>query len=133
MAIDQLIYAYVANEEEYPDKSVVIEEGRKGDWVYLVLEGKLRVRKKTAKGYVTVYTLKEGDIVGEMLLLEPGKGVRTASVVADGPVKLGVLDTSHLLRDYDTISPRLKGLIRSLVQRLEETTDKVCELAVEVM
>jgi len=133
MTIDQLIYAYVANEEEYPDKTVVIEEGKKGDWVYLVLEGKLRVRKKTAKGYVTVYTLKEGDILGEMLLLEPGKGVRTASVVADGPVKLGVLDTSRLLRDYDTISPRLKGLIRSLVQRLEETTDKVCELAVEVM
>ncbi len=131
MAVDQLVYAYVANEEEYPDKTVVIEEGSKGDWVYLVLEGQLRVKKKTAKGNVTVYTLKEGDILGELLLLEPGKGVRTASVIADGPVRLGVLDTSHLVRDYDTISPQLKGLIRSLIQRLEETTDKVCELAVE--
>jgi len=131
MAVDQLVYAYVANEEEYPDKTVVIEEGSKGDWVYLVLEGQLRVKKKTAKGNVTVYTLKEGDILGELLLLEPGKGVRTASVIADGPVRLGVLDTSHLVRDYDTISPQLKGLIRSLIQRLEETTDKVCALAVE--
>jgi len=131
MTIDQLVYAYVAEEEEYPDKTVVIEEGKKGDWVYLVLKGQLRVKKKTAKGTVTVYILKEGDIVGEMLLLEPGRGVRTASVVADGPVKLGVLDTGHLVRDYDTVSPRLKGLIRSLIQRLEETTDKVCELAVE--
>lgn len=133
MAIDQFVYAYVANEEEYPDKTVVIEEGSRGDWVYLVLEGKLRVRKKTPRGNVTVYTLKEGDILGEMLLLTPGKGVRTASVIADGPVKLGVLDSSRLVRDYDTVSPQLKGLIRSLIQRLEETTDKVCELAVEVM
>jgi hypothetical protein len=44
---------------------------------------------------------------------------------------LGVLDTAHLLRDYDTVSPQLKGLIRSLIQRLEETTDKVCDLAAE--
>jgi CRP-like cAMP-binding protein len=131
MEIDQLVYAYIASEEEYPDKTVVIEEGSKGDWVYMVLEGQLRVKKKTAKGTVTVYTLKEGDIVGEMLLLEPGKGVRSASVIADGPVRLGVLDTAHLLRDYDTVSPQLKGLIRSLIQRLEETTDKVCDLAAE--
>ncbi|MBW1702369.1 MAG: cyclic nucleotide-binding domain-containing protein [Deltaproteobacteria bacterium] len=131
MTVDQLVYAYVANEETYPDKTVVIEEGSKGDWVYLVLEGQLRVKKSTAKGKVNVYTLKEGDILGEMLLLEPGKGVRTASVIADGPVRLGVLDTAHLVKDYDTISPQLKGLIRSLIQRLEETTDKVCALAVE--
>jgi len=131
MTVDQLIYAYVANEETYPDKTVVIEEGSKGDWVYLVLEGQLRVKKSTAKGKVNVYILKEGDILGEMLLLEPGKGVRTASVIADGPVRLGVLDTAQLVKDYDTISPQLKGLIRSLIQRLEETTDKVCALAVE--
>lgn len=131
MTVDQLVYAYVANEETYPDKTVVIEEGSKGDWVYLVLEGQLRVKKSTAKGKVNVYTLKEGDILGEMLLLEPGKGVRTASVIADGPVRLGVLDTAQLVKDYDTISPQLKGLIRSLILRLEETTDKVCALAVE--
>jgi len=131
MTVDQLVYAYVANEEYYPDKTVVIEEGSKGDWVYLVLEGQLKVRKSTNKGNVTVYTLKEGDILGEMLLLEPGKGVRTASVIAEGPVRLGVLDTAQLARDYDSISPQLKGLIRSLIQRLEETTDKVCDLALE--
>jgi CRP-like cAMP-binding protein len=131
MTVDQLVYAYVANEETYPDKTVVIEEGSKGDWVYLVLEGQLRVKKSTAKGKVNVYTLKEGDILGEMLLLEPGKGVRTASVIAAGPVRLGVLDTAQLVKDYDTISPQLKGLIKSLIQRLEETTDKVCALAVE--
>ena len=33
MTVDQLVYAYVANEEIYPDKTVVIEEGSKGDWV----------------------------------------------------------------------------------------------------
>ncbi len=131
MTVDQLVYAYIANEEYYPDKTVVIEEGSKGDWVYLVLEGQLKVRKSTNKGNVTVYTLKEGDILGEMLLLEPGKGVRTASVIAEGPVRLGVLDTAQLARDYDSISPQLKGLIRSLIQRLEETTDKVCDLALE--
>lgn len=131
MAIDQLVYAYVANEEAYPDKTVVIEEGSKGEWVYIVLEGQLKVKKRTPNGTVNIYTLKEGDIFGEMLLLEPGKGIRTASIIAEGAVRLGVLDTSQLLRDYDMISPQLKGLIKSLILRLEETTQKVCSMAVE--
>ncbi len=130
MAIDQLVYAYVADEEAYSDKTVVIEEGSKGEWIYIVLEGQLKVKKRTPNGTViNIFTLKEGDIFGEKLLLEPGKGVRSASIIAEGPVRLGVLDTSQILRDYEMISPQLKGLIKSLILRLEETTEKICSMA----
>lgn len=133
MAADQLMYAYIANEETYPDKTAVVKEGSKGDWVYVVLEGRLKVKKKTPKGMVTLFSLKEGDVFGEMLLLEPGRGIRTASIISEGTVRLGVLDTTQLLKDYETISPQLKGLIKSLTVRLENTTDKVVALALESM
>ena len=139
MSIKSFVYAYIVNEEEYPDKTVIIEENSKGDWVYLILKGKARVKKKTPKRFVTVDTLKEGDIFGEMALLEiesvgpfeETRGRRTASIVADGPVKVGVLDKQRLLTEFESLSPQLKELIKSLVSRLENTTRKAALLAGE--
>ena len=132
MTIDGLVYGYVASEEVYPDNAVVIEEGSKGAWVYLILEGRAKVIKRTMKGVVTLDTLKEGDIFGEMVLLETGQELRSASVVAtDGPLKLGVLDSERLVKDYGTLSPQLRTLMRSLIRRLKEATDKVCNIVVE--
>ena len=91
-----------------------------------------RVRKRTRKGVVTLDTLSEGDIFGEMVLLETGQELRSASVVAaDGPVRLGVLDSERLVKDYGTLSSQLRALMRSLIRRLKETTDSVCNAVVE--
>ena len=132
MTIDGLVYGYVASEETYPDKAVIIEEGSKGDWVYVILEGSAKVSKRTRKGVVTFDTLSEGDIFGEMVLLETGQELRSASVVAaDGPVRLGVLDSERLVKDYGTLSPQLRALMRSVIRRLKETTGSVCNAVVE--
>lgn len=131
MSLLQQVYGYVANEESYPDNAVIIEEGGRGNWVYIILEGQAKVKKKTPKGMLAVYTLNPGDIFGEMILLESSKGIRTASVIAEGTVRLGVLDTERLLADYESISQQLKGLIKSLIMRLEDTTSRVAELAVK--
>jgi len=132
MTIDGQVYGYVAEEETYPDKAVIIGEGSKGDWVYVILKGSAKVTKKTRKGAVTLDTLREGDVFGEMVLLETGQELRSASVVAaDGPVRLGVLDSERLVKDYGTLSPQLRALMRTLIRRLKETTDSVCNAVVE--
>lgn len=133
MPIDEFVYAFVAKEENYKDNDYIIKEGTSGSWVYLILEGKVKVKKVTAKGLITVDTLKEGDIFGEMILWhwQAGHAARTASVIADGNVRVGVLDTEALLKEYEKLSPRLKDLMKSLIKRLGETTQKAVTLAVE--
>lgn len=126
MPVHPSVHAYVASEEFYPNESVIIEEGTVGDWVYVILEGSAKVRKKTPKGMVTVDTLKEGDVFGEMGFLEGGKRLRSASVIASGDVWVGVLDGEKLTRDFEQSPSNLKALIRSLVLKLRETTAKVC-------
>ena len=129
MAVDGIIQAYIINEEVYDPDSVIIQEGRTGDWVFVILEGRVKVKKQTGRGLITVDTLKEGDVVGEMVMLKETDGLRTASVVADGRVRLGILDKDRLEEEYESLSPQLKSLIRNLVLRLQETTRKASLLA----
>jgi CRP-like cAMP-binding protein len=130
MAIEQSIYSYIAKEENYQDNDYIIKEGTPGNWVYLILEGQVKVKKITSKGLITIDQLKEGDIFGEMALWRAEQGTRTASVMADGPVKVGVLDTEFLLKDYEKLSPKLKDLMKSLIKRLYETTQQAVNVAV---
>jgi CRP-like cAMP-binding protein len=82
MTVEQFLYPYIAKEETYEDDAIIIEEGVKGDWVYVILKGRAQVKKRTEKGMVTLYKLKEGDIFGEIAFLERGEGIRSASVIA---------------------------------------------------
>lgn len=131
MPLDSVIYGYIAKEEIYQPNTTIIEEGKRGDWVYVVLDGRVKIKKATPKGLVTLDILGEGAIVGEMVLLKDTKGKRTASVVTDGVVKVGILNRERLEREYESLSPQLKGLIKTLVFRLEETTKRASLLASE--
>ncbi len=129
MTLDSVVYGYMVDEQDYPDKKVIIEEGSVGDWVYVVLEGQVKIKKRTAKGIVTLSTLGEGAIFGEMPLFLKREKVRTATVQAHGPVKVGILDTARLDRELELLSPQLKGLIKTLARRFTETIDKISEAA----
>jgi CRP-like cAMP-binding protein len=131
MVIENFLYTYISQEERYDEGVVIIQEGSKGHWAYIVLEGTVKVKKKTSKGVVTIDTLSEGDIFGEMILWQAGQGTRTASIIAETKVRVGVLNTELLMKEYETISPRLKSLIGSLIQRLASTTQRVVKLAIE--
>jgi CRP/FNR family cyclic AMP-dependent transcriptional regulator len=132
MAMDGTIYGYVVREELYQPNAPIIVEGKRGAWLYVVLQGKVKVKKHTQQGTMIVDTLEEGAIVGEMALLSDTNRERTASVIAEGLVKVGLLDRVRLEREYEELSPQLKGLIRTLVLRLKATTEETSLLAAEL-
>jgi CRP-like cAMP-binding protein len=129
VSIDTRVYEYIINEEEYPDQAVIVKEGGFGDWVYLIIEGKVKVKKETPKGLATIATLGEGEIFGEMALLSESK--RTASVVAEGQVLLGVVDSARLIEDLNHLSPQLRKLVYTLSRRLEDATRRAVSKLVE--
>lgn len=123
--------SYIAEEMSYSNGDVIIEEGSQGSWIYVILEGSAKVKKRTPRGIVTIDTLGEGEAFGEMVFLEGGKSPRSASIVAaEGRVRVGLLDTQKLIDDYEAVPSELKTLIRSLMQKLRDTTSKVCSIVV---
>jgi CRP-like cAMP-binding protein len=118
----------ILEEEEYNDGDVILREGTSTDWIYIVLEGQVRIQKNTPKGAVSITTLGEERVVGEMAFLEKGKVPRAASAIALGHVRLGVLDHDKLTKEYDSLSPLFKKLILTLVRRLRTVTDAAVRL-----
>jgi hypothetical protein len=55
--------------------------------------------------------------------------LRTAFVISEGVVRLGILDKERLGKEYELLSPKLKSLIKTLALRLKETTKKASLLA----
>ena len=131
MSTDPAFDPYVVEVKTYSGGEVIIEEGSFGSWIYVILEGSVKVKKTTAKGMVTIDTLREGEVFGEMVFLEGGKMARSASVIAaEDRVKVGLLDTQRLVDDYEAVAPELKTLIQSLMNKLRDTTSKVCSTLV---
>jgi len=131
MTVNSQVLDYIASEESFLDKSVIIKEGSMGDWIYVILEGRVKIKKQTSRGLLTIDTLSKGDFVGEMAMLKQGNKTRTASVVADGPVVLGLLDSVRLAKEWEAQPTRIKKLISNLIQNLEEATKKAVDMIVE--
>jgi len=131
MSTNPAFDAYIMEVKTYSGGEVIIEEGSFGSWIYVILEGLVKVKKRTAKGMVTIDSLKEWEVFGEMVFLEGGTGARSASVIAaEGPVRVALLDTEKLISDYEAVAPDLKTLIQSLMSKLRDTTSKVCSIVV---
>ena len=131
MTIDGAVYSYVLSEEDHEDGAVILKEDTKGDWLYVILEGQADVKVNTPRRMIKVDTLKEGEIFGEVPLFGETKGIRTASIVARGPLKVGVLDKERMKTEFEGLSPQLRELLTSLVSKLVMTTKEVSLLAVE--
>lgn len=89
---------------QFQDGEVVMQEGRRGDELFIVLSGQVQVRRRDT----VIATLTPGEHVGEMALLRTQP--RSASVVSDGPSELMVIhrpDFFEILRREHQLAVKL--------------------------
>lgn len=125
MAINEQILPYVVSEENFPDKAIIVKEGGSGGWVYVILDGRVKVKKNTSKGMLTIETLAEGDFIGETILFRQTAAQRPYSAIADGPVLVGSLDLDRLIQEWENQPERLRKLISTLMGNLDQSIEKM--------
>jgi CRP-like cAMP-binding protein len=122
-------YTYVVEEEDYRDGDKIVTEGKYGNWIWVILEGKVEVVKETPHGPRRIVSLTVGSFVGTLSTTMPGQfNVRTASVYAVGSVQLGLLDSQRLYSEYIKLSPQFKDIILSLGKRMKQVTGMIVEV-----
>ena len=75
--------------QHYGDGDIIVTEGIMSNNAYVIIKGKVRISQKVDKKVVTIGTLKEGEVFGEMGLI--AETVRSANVSAVGDVTVGVI------------------------------------------
>ena len=114
-------------ERDYPKNAVIITEGDPSDSLYVILSGRVKVYLSESDGKEIVLNIHgAGSYVGEMAF---DNQPRSASVMTLEPCKLSVVTQSRF-REFLKQEPQaVEHLIRSLIQRARNATEKVRSLA----
>jgi len=120
-------YMDVVDEEEVLDGDRIIEEGKHGEWIWVILEGVVDIIKETSKETIKIVRIGDGSFIGSISSFFMEGQIRNATAVAVGNVQLGVLDSQRLSNELASFSSEFKRLVISLDKRLREVTDKTID------
>ncbi len=101
----------------------LIREDDKGDEMYIIRTGKVRVFKGTGPDAVTLAVIGPGDYLGEMSIV--GDHRRSASAVAETNVDVTVVDRATF-RAFVS-EPIVLDIIRRMSDRIRELDQSVVE------
>lgn len=104
---------------------IAIREGTRDTSAFIILSGAAEVVKQSREGEVVVATLEEGQVFGEMGLIEDRP--RSATVRARGELKTRII-TRDQFNDLLTKRPSvLIPIIKSLFERLRQASEMLAE------
>ena len=121
-------YMYVADEEDFFDGEYIVEEGKHGSWIWVILEGVVEIIKDTPEGALPIVRLGDGSFIGSLASFLIQGHIRTATAVAVGNVQLGVLDSQRLSQEFARLTPEFRGFLVSLDKRLKQLNEQALEL-----
>jgi CRP-like cAMP-binding protein len=118
---------YVVDEEDFFDGEHIVEEGKHGSWIWVILEGVVDIVKEVESGTIPIIRIGDGSFIGSMASFLLQGHIRTATAVAVGNVQLGVLDSQRLAQEYAGMSLEFRTFLTSLDKRLKQLTDRIVE------
>ena len=120
-------YMYVVDEEDFFDNEHIVEEGKHGSWIWVILEGVVDIVKEVDSGAIPIIRIGDGSFIGSMASFLLQGHIRTATAVAVGNVQLGVLDSQRLAQEYAGMSLEFRTFLTSLDKRMKQLTDRIVE------
>jgi len=106
----------------------ILEQGKNSNALFIILNGRARVVMKDHKEReVILATLREGDCIGEMSLID--SQAHSATVSAEIVTDVLVLERECFMRCLQENSSTAMAVMRGLVQRLRSADRKIGSLA----
>ena len=125
---DRYLFGAFADERQYPAEALIFREGDAGDALYTVARGRVRISRRLAGGEEALAILGPGEIFGEMAVLDPDSGGRSADARAHEEAVLLELRQrfERLERSDPEGSAELSALLcRLAARRCAETAERL--------
>jgi CRP/FNR family transcriptional regulator, cyclic AMP receptor protein len=102
---------------------VLFREGERGDDMYVIQSGLVRIAKRVGSGYRSLATLGRGEFIGEMAILNGRPRSATALVLEDARcLVIGAATLEQMLSANTEIALRL---VKKLARRLDSADEMI--------
>ncbi len=103
--------------------TTIFTEGEPGDTAFLIIQGKVEIRKGTSSDYPKVVAvLEDGDIVGEMALFDDRP--RMATAVAATNLEVIPISRDDFKKRLKEMNPVMRRILMIMVSRVRGMTDE---------
>ena len=100
---------------------VLLEEGKKDDVAYLIVEGQVEIRTGTrGENPRTVACVGKGEMIGELALFDNHPHVATA--IAMEKTTVNSISGDEFRSRVESMDPIIKGVVNMLVHRFRQLT-----------
>jgi CRP-like cAMP-binding protein len=110
-----------------PRGETVFVEGDRGDSLYVILSGKVKLGRSSADGRESLLSvLGPGEMFGELSLFDPGPRLTSATAVAESElISLGNQDLTAFLDEHPEVAMQM---LAGLASRLRRTNEGLSDL-----
>ena len=115
----------LAHEETYKDGQVIFQEGSSGDWVYVILSGKVEISKNVKGKKHVIEVLGESEVFGELSFL--GGIKRSAAARAVGDTIVGIMNRDYMDREFNKLSSEFRSILAAVVKRFKNMIDQATD------
>ena len=110
----------------YRDGEAIFKEGDKGEVMYVIQTGKVRIVRDSPSGELTLGILEGGEIFGEMAIFD--RLPRSATVVASGDARILTVDRKKLFPTISKDPTLLFKILETMSQRIRRLDDEIAKL-----
>jgi len=117
----------LASREDHADGEVIFSEGAPGNKMYVIIDGQVKIAQKGAGGEHEIGVLREGELFGEMAVID--NSPRSATAKAIGRVRLVAINEVALRVTRPELCVKLfKSLASILAEKVRRTDRRIQEV-----
>ncbi len=109
--------------ENFKAGECIFKEGTPADSAYMITNGEVEISKEKHGERIVLATKKQGDVFGEMALIEQSE--RSATATAASNTVCYRLDEQYFLQELDGLHPFMRGIFKKLSGIVRRQTDTV--------
>jgi CRP-like cAMP-binding protein len=111
--------------KHYSKGEMIFQQGEKGQALYFIVKGQVKITKSTSGGNVEIATLAANDVFGEMALLTDMPRSATAIAIDDMEVWMLLrIDFEAILRSSKSLQEKMGHLLKQRIEDLEKRSEQ---------